>query len=109
VESNAYRYEFRRGVSLNDVEESLMLAVLAVECLHGRSRLRLDAAFRLDKENRCCVVDARSEVGRGIARIFTGFLTREFGEEAFTVKRTGAAQKGAALQTSAAGGRHETL
>jgi len=85
--SESYRYEFCRDLSMQDVEESLMLAALAVECLHGRSQLRLDASFRLDKARRRCVVDARSPVGRAIACIFTGFLMREFGEEAFTVKR----------------------
>jgi hypothetical protein len=35
------------------------------------------------------VVDAATDVGRAIARIFTGFLSREFGEEAFKVERVG--------------------
>ena len=39
------------------------------------------------EKKRACVVDAGTEVGRHIARIFTGFLTREFGEEAFKVER----------------------
>ena len=38
-----------------------------------------------------CVVDAATDVGRAIARIFTGFLTREFGEKAFKVERIAAA------------------
>ena len=41
----------------------------------------------LDNDKRSCVVDAATEVGGAIARIFTGFLTREFGEEAFKVER----------------------
>ncbi len=82
-----YRYSFSAGVSLRDVEESLLLAVLATESLHGRSLVRLDASFCLDEKKQSCVVDAGTEVGRYIARIFTGFLTREFGEEAFTVER----------------------
>ncbi len=82
-----YRYSFSSGVSLREVEESLLLAVLATESLHGRSLVRLDASFCLDDKKQSCVVDAGTEVGRDIARIFTGFLTREFGEDAFTVER----------------------
>ncbi len=82
-----YRYRFNENVPLRDAEESLLLAVLAVESLYGRSPVRLDAAFCLDREKRSCVVDAGSEVGRAIARIFTGFLTRQFGEDAFRVDR----------------------
>ena len=82
-----YRYNFNSDVPLQDVEESLLLAVLATGSLHGRSQVRLDASFCLDAGKRACVVDAATDVGRSIASIFTGFLTREFGEEAFKVER----------------------
>ena len=85
-----YRYNFNATVPLRDVEESLLLAVLATESLHGRALVRLDASFCLDTGKRACVVDAATDVGRAIARIFTGFLTREFGEEAFKVERIAA-------------------
>ena len=84
---NLYRYAFTANTPMDDVEESLLLAVLAAECLHGRARVRLEAAFCLDSEKRSCVVDATSEVGGAIARIFTGFLSRQFGEEAYEVER----------------------
>jgi len=84
-----YRYNFDSKVPIRDVEESLLLAVLAAESLHGRSLVRLDASFCLDSQKRSCIVDAATEVGRAIARIFTGFLTREFGEESFKVERVG--------------------
>lgn len=82
-----YRYDFESEVPRREVEESLLLAVLAAESLHGRERVVLDAEFRLDPKTRSCVVDASTEVGMAIARLFTGFLSREFGEEVFTVKR----------------------
>lgn len=87
IKRDIYRYNFSDDVPFRDVEESLLLAVLATESLHGRSLVRLDASFCLDESRRACVVDAGTEVGRHIARIFTGFLTREFGEEAFKVER----------------------
>ena len=85
-----YRYNFNAEVPLHDIEDSLLLAVLATESLHGRALVRLDASFCLDGARRSCVVDAATDVGRAIARIFTGFLTREFGEEAFKVERIAA-------------------
>ena len=84
-----YRYNFDSKVPIRDVEESLLLAVLAAESLHGRALVRLDASFSLDPKKRACVVDAATEVGQAIARIFTGFLGREFGEESFKVERMG--------------------
>ena len=67
-----YRYNFNTKVPFRDVEESLLLAVLAAESLHGRALVRLDASFCLDSKKRSCVVDAATDVGRAIARIFTG-------------------------------------
>jgi hypothetical protein len=87
MKRDIYRYNFSDDVPFRDVEESLLLAVLATESLHGRSLVRLDASFCLDEKKRAYVVDAGTEVGRHIARIFTGFLTREFGEEAFKGER----------------------
>ncbi|NIM21249.1 MAG: hypothetical protein GTN64_02325 [Candidatus Latescibacteria bacterium] len=72
---------------MRDVEDTLMLSVIAAEALHGRSQVHLDATFRLDTKQRVCEVIAGTEVGRDIARIFTGFLTREFGEDAFRIER----------------------
>ena len=82
-----YRYKFSADLNFTEAEDSLLLAALAAEGLHGRSQVRLDASFCTSREKGSCVIDARTEVGRSIAKIFTGFLTREFGDEAFQVER----------------------
>ena len=83
----SYRYTFGDELSAEEIEDSLLLAVMAAESLHGRSQVRLDAAFHLNLKKRTCLVHADTEVGRHVARLFTGFLTREFGETAFAVER----------------------
>jgi len=82
-----YRYTFSKDVPFQEIEESMLLATLAVESLHGRSSLRLDAAFSLDSKQRIAAVDACTDVGRDIARVFTCFVTKQFGEELFKVER----------------------
>ena len=86
MNQETYRYTFESNIPYQEIEDSLMLAVMAAESLHGRSPVRLDASFRLDTKKRSCTIDA-TEIGQAIARIFTGFLTREFGEESFKVER----------------------
>ncbi len=83
-----YRYEFQSHVSMAEVESSLLLALLATECLHGESQVRLDASHFLDPEKCACVIDARTPVGQDINRLFVGFLRHEFGEGSFTIQRT---------------------
>ena len=82
-----YSYRFNPDISMDAVKDSLHLAVMAVEGLKGRTRIQLEARFQLDRTERSCVIDANTEVGENIVRIFTGFLTKEFGEKAFKVER----------------------
>lgn len=82
-----YRYSFGDKIPMGEAEESLMLAVLAAECIHGHSALRLAGAFVFDPAKRSCVIDGSTEIGRHIAAIFTGFLGKQFGDESFRVER----------------------
>lgn len=82
-----YRYSFPPDVPLEEIEASLLLAVVSAESLHGETQVRLDAAHFLDPDRRACVIDAGTPVGRDLNRLFVGFLRREFGEDAFTVER----------------------
>ncbi len=85
--SNVYRYEFTGSASMVDVEATLMLALTAVENLHGATQVRLDAEHAFDPVLRVCVVNAATQVGRDLNKLFAGFLAREFGAEAFRVTR----------------------
>jgi hypothetical protein len=86
-ENERYIYRLRRHIDINDVQDTLTLAVLSTENLHGRARVRLDGWWRLDRQRRLCSIDASTAVGQDIARLFAGFLAQEFGERAFTVQR----------------------
>ena len=82
-----YRYRFERDVPLRSAHDSLLLSVIVAECLHGESRVRLEAAYRFSRRKRACVIDAGTPVGRDIVRIFTGLAIKEFGSDAFTLER----------------------
>lgn len=82
-----YRYRFTAGVSIEEIEASLLLALWGTESLHGEAQVRLDGAHVFDAERRACVIDAGTAVGRDLNRLFVGFVRREFGADAFTVER----------------------
>ena len=82
-----YRYVFTPDAPIEEVEASLLLAILATESLHGESQVRLDAAHYFDPAKPACVIDAGTPVGRDLSRLFAGFLCREFGPDSFTVER----------------------
>jgi hypothetical protein len=82
-----YHFTFGPSVPLDEAEETLQLALIAAEALHGQPQVRLGAGYYMDPAKRGCAVNANSPAGRDVCRIFTGFLTHEFGESAFTVRR----------------------
>ncbi|WP_439630592.1 hypothetical protein [Gemmata sp.] len=85
-----YRYTFDPGVPVGDLEETLLLAVIATESLHGESQTRLDLDQAFDAAARAAVVDASTDVGRDFNRLFVGFAAREFGRRSFQVERVAA-------------------
>jgi len=87
VSKSIYRYKFREGQRMQAVEETLLLSILATECLYGEARVRLDARYSTSEGKRAVVVDATTEIGRAVCRVFTGFAIKEFGAESFKVER----------------------
>ncbi len=85
----AFYYNFPESVSMANVEETLLMSVIAAEGIHGRAKVRLDAHFEMDKAARTCQVNADNGVGRDICRVFTEFLNLEIGEDAFEVHASG--------------------
>src|SRR5262245_59820911 len=81
-----YRYAFKPDVPLDDIEAALVLAVLGAEALHVESQVRLDAGHYLDRERHACIIDAGTDVGKDLNRLFIIFLRQELGEDAFDVE-----------------------
>jgi hypothetical protein len=93
--SEIFRYEFPASISMEDVESSILLAVLATQGLHGEALVRLEARHHLDVPARRCVVDAGTPAGSDFNRIFVSFLLREFGDAGFKVERVNSDQSSA--------------
>ncbi|MEE9368720.1 MAG: hypothetical protein V3V05_07630 [Pontiella sp.] len=82
-----YTYRFAPDVPSQEMEDTFMLALLAVESLYGHSRVRMESRFKVDKENRTCLIEAMTQIGSDLAKIFTGFSTKEYGERAVMIDR----------------------
>ncbi|MES1171249.1 MAG: hypothetical protein ABUL56_02700 [Actinomycetota bacterium] len=84
---SVYRLVFEAPVDMDAVEETLLLAILAVGCLYGEAAVRLDAGYAIDVDERVVVLDGSTDISCAVARVFIGFCTREFGDDAFAVAR----------------------
>jgi hypothetical protein len=81
-------FEFSPDVPIDEIEGTFKLALLATETLFGTDRVLIEAVYRIDLANRAIDVDRCNNVGGTLALVFLGFLRREFGSDAFRMKRT---------------------
>lgn len=88
MSDSVFRFAFRPGVNLAEVESTLHLAILAGEGLFGEARVRMEVAYHVDTPHSVILIDGRTSAGDAVVRVFTAFITREFGEDAFEVRRT---------------------
>lgn len=92
-----YHFQFDRRIHPKDLETTFMLSVLAVESLHGRTRVWMDRGdFRLEAQARRCTIDPETQVGRDLARIFAGYAMTIHGKHAMRIRRGAPADCGAA-------------
>jgi hypothetical protein len=96
MRADVYRYEFDSEVPMEEVEASILLALLATESLHGECNVQLIAPHFLDVDRRACVVDASTPVGRDFNHLLLGFLRHEFGATSFRLQTVDSPQPRAA-------------
>jgi len=96
MNTDVYRFELERSVPLTEAEMSLHLSLFAVEGLFGQARVRLDAGYHVDERRRAIAVDATTEVGTAVVRVFTSLLLHEFGGDGFRVRRVAQAPRATA-------------
>jgi hypothetical protein len=82
-----YHFQIKDGIFMSAAKDSLLLSIMAAESLFGRPRINLEARFRLERVSKVCIIDIGTKVGETIARVFTGLMIREFGEQAFKVEK----------------------
>ena len=82
-----YRFRFAGGITNQQIEERLFLAATNTENVFGEAAMRLDASFRFDRAQRICLIDRGTAVGRQLAKLFISYISKDFGDDAYTVER----------------------
>ena len=85
---NVYQFQFEQIVYLDEAEAELHRAIEAAEGLYGEAVVRMDAGYRRDDESISLYVDGSTEVSQAIVRVFTAFITKQFGATSFVVSGT---------------------
>lgn len=89
----SYKFTLAQEIEGRDIRTWLFLAIKAAESIHGETSLKLGFSFCLNPKRRVCFVDAGTEIGSVIAKVFAGFLSVAYGDSSFMVEVTDAEPK----------------
>lgn len=82
------RFTFKTLMTKDAIDEQMAIAILTAECSFGQAKVRLNAAYVAS--NNKAVIEVSSPVGEHIAEVFTGLMTKKYGENSFLVERMSA-------------------
>ena len=81
------RFEVQGEPDPESLEADAALALYAAECVYGRPRVRLEAAYALGADGASCEIETTGEAGEVAARVLAGLLTTRHGEDGYVVRR----------------------
>ena len=88
--ASATIYKFsvpKRRANGDIIQAILSLAVKETELIYGRARLKLETDYKLDRKRPACLIEGGTECGEHLAKLMSGFLIKQFGENGFRVDR----------------------
>ena len=87
MNQNIYQFSFDDSVNTEDAQGTFMLALVALESLHGKAAVRLDCRFRSDPKARLFQINSATAIGNDLAKLFTGFAIDAYGYDAVRIRR----------------------
>jgi hypothetical protein len=87
-----YTFLFSSDVDLDEATGTLRHSLMAAEGLYGEARVRTEVSFAIEPVRAAIRVSGVPPILDSVTQIFASLLTREFGRDAFTVRRDAAPQ-----------------
>jgi hypothetical protein len=87
MNQDVYQFSFEETVSSEDAQGTFMLALVALESLHGKAAVRLGCRFRSDPPAKLFHIYSGSSIGNDLAKLFTGFVINAYGYDAVRIRR----------------------
>ena len=82
-----YKFTVPKRGNAEILKAILTLAVRETELIYGRARLKLETDYKLAPNRPVCLIEGGTECGEHMAKLMSGFLIKQFGENGFRVDR----------------------
>ena len=83
-----YRFNVTQPGFQPDILKALVhMALKETELIYGRAKVKLDVTYKLSSTKPICTIEANTECGEHLAKLLSGFLIKQVGEQNFRVMR----------------------
>ncbi len=83
-----YRFTLlKKGADPSVLQALALLAVKETELIFGRAKRKLETNYRLSPRRAVCTIEGGTECGEHLAKLLSGFLIKQVGDEGFRVNR----------------------
>ena len=83
-----YRFNVTQpGVQPAILKALVLMALKETELIYGRAKVKLDVTYELSDTKPICIIEANTECGEHVAKLISGFLIKQVGEQNFRVMR----------------------
>jgi hypothetical protein len=85
---NIYRFTLLKNGADSDVLRALvLLAIKETELVFGSAKRKLETSCQISPQRASCTIEGGTECGEHLAKLLSGFLIRQVGDEGFRVTR----------------------
>lgn len=88
--TNAVNYRFtitKQGVVPDLIKALVVMAIRETDLVFSPARRKLETDVRLYADRPICTIEGGNECGEHLAKLLSGFLIKQVGEDGFVVRR----------------------
>ena len=88
LNQKVYRFTvIKKGSGTELLKALVLLAIKETELIFGHARSKLETNYHLSRQQAVCTIEGGTECGEHVAKLLSGFLIKQVGEEGFRVNR----------------------
>lgn len=87
--ASAYKFILNENTKdgANILKLLFSMALKETELIYGKAKVKLETNYKLNDSRGICLIESGTDCGEHLAKLLSGFLIRELGDNSFKVER----------------------
>lgn len=87
MKTYTYKFIITNPQNKNILKVLLTMALKETELIYGKAKVKLETNYKLYDNRPICLIEGGTESSKHLAKLLSGFLIKEVGEDNFKVER----------------------